>query len=380
MGRFVNPQGTEFEKVLQCGLFVDKTELIAYVNAVMNSPWRFVCVTRPHGFGKTAAAEMLTAFYSKGADSRAVFEKLKAARTPGDRFFLKAPPFDQYLNRCNVIRWSMADFAAGGDIEKTMARLQSVLVSELQCEFPRAPATSASTLAEVICAVTAATGERFYLIIDEWDWLFRKAPDDEPLQKQWLDFLRGLFKGTRTAGCLCGAFLTGILPLKKGGTSSSLADFTESTMVNPGELAAQLGFTTDEVRNVCRASGADFSAMQRWFGGSLRDGAKSVFNPRAVLQAAVSRQFEGLVDAAEIGELLGRCRNLAGFKESVAALLDGGRCRIDAGSFVNDLVTLHARDQALTLLVHWGILTYDVETSEVCLPNEAARAALAGDL
>ena len=195
---------------------------------------------------------MLAAYYSKGADFRAVFEKMKVARTPKDKFFLETPPFERYLNRCNVIYWDMTDFVTGGDINETVSRIQKDLVAELKHEFPQVRANDARTLQEMICAVTVATGERFYIIIDEWDMLFREARDNEPLQKKYIDFLRGLFKGTRTAGCLCGAYMTGILPIKKYGTSSALTDFNEFSMLNPGELAEYVGFTSDEVKQLCR--------------------------------------------------------------------------------------------------------------------------------
>ena len=165
---------------------------------------------------------------------------------------METPPFERYLNRCNVIYWDMTDFVTGGDINETVSRIQKDLVAELKHEFPQVRANDARTLQEMICAVTVATGERFYIIIDEWDMLFREARDNEPLQKKYIDFLRGLFKGTRTAGCLCGAYMTGILPIKKYGTSSALTDFNEFSMLNPGELAEYVGFTSDEVKQLCR--------------------------------------------------------------------------------------------------------------------------------
>ncbi len=74
MGRYINPPSTGFEYVIGDGHYVDKTELLAYTNAVMNTSRRFVCFTRPRRFGKTFAAQMISAFYSKGAKSRHLFQ------------------------------------------------------------------------------------------------------------------------------------------------------------------------------------------------------------------------------------------------------------------------------------------------------------------
>lgn len=49
----------------------------------------------------------------------------------------------------------------------------------------------------MIRTVYEATGERFYIIIDEWDALFREAKNDISIQKKYIDFLRELFKEKR---------------------------------------------------------------------------------------------------------------------------------------------------------------------------------------
>lgn len=46
--------------------------------------------------------------------------------------------------------------------------------------------------------VTEATGEKFIMLIDEWDALFREAKDDTQLQKEYIAFLRSLFKSCLT--------------------------------------------------------------------------------------------------------------------------------------------------------------------------------------
>lgn len=185
MGRYINPPSTGFEYVIGGGHYVDKTELLAYTNAVMNTSRRFVCFTRPRRFGKTFAAQMISAFYSKGAKSRHLFEQLKIAQTSETKFTATPIPYDKYLNQCNVIYWDMTHFVMNGP-ETAIDLLQKKLVAELKREFPEVAASEVASLADMLCAINDTTGETFYVIIDEWDMLFREARNDALTQKSTL--------------------------------------------------------------------------------------------------------------------------------------------------------------------------------------------------
>ena len=374
MGRYINPPSVGFELVLGGGFYVDKTEMLAYTNAVMNTSRRFVCFTRPRRFGKTFAAQMLSAFYSKGAQSRHIFEKMKVAHVPENKFPLKLPLYDKYLNRCNVLFWDMTHFVVNG-ADKALDLLQTRLLTELKCEFSEIDASGINTLADMICAVNDATGETFYVIIDEWDLLFREAKNDVSIQKKYINFLRDLFKNAQVAQCLCGGYMTGILPIKKYGTSSALTDFTEFSMVNPRELAEYVGFTTEEVQAICEKRGVDFAQMQRWYDGYQFKEVGHVYNPNSVLEASLSKDFVCYWNQTETFELLRLYLdlNVEGLKDCVVAMLGGQRCRVDVGSFPNDLVSVDTRDKVLTLLIHLGYLAYDADKSEVYIPNEEIR-------
>ena len=89
-------------------------------------------------------------------------------------------------------------------------------------------------LPEALLQISAVTGRKFFIIIDEWDALFREAQTDQRLQEEYIQLLRGLFKGIQVSRFLSGAYMTGILPIKKYGTQSALTDFYEYTMLEPG--------------------------------------------------------------------------------------------------------------------------------------------------
>ena len=70
MGIYLNPENVDFQKSLNSEIYIDKTELIAYTNKKLNTEQGYICVSRPRRFGKSMAANMLTAYYSRGCDSR----------------------------------------------------------------------------------------------------------------------------------------------------------------------------------------------------------------------------------------------------------------------------------------------------------------------
>ncbi len=55
-------------------------------------------------------------------------------------------------------------------------------------------------------------------------------------------------------------------------------------------------------------------------------------------------------------------------------MLGGIGCKIDTGTFQNDMTSFTSRDDVLALLVHLGYLAYREETEEVFIPNEEVRA------
>ena len=82
MGYYVNPSAESFAAIVRSGIYVDKSGLIAYMNKVVQTDRMLVCSSRPRRFGKSFAAKMLAAYYSRGADARDIFQNLKIAKEP----------------------------------------------------------------------------------------------------------------------------------------------------------------------------------------------------------------------------------------------------------------------------------------------------------
>lgn len=109
MGRFVNPDNSAFQVALNSKIYVDKTGLIEYTNSVLNTTEAYICNSRPRRFGKSYAANMLAAYYSKGANSERMFSGFKIG---------KSEDFKTHLNQYDVIhidiQWFLANCAFTG--------------------------------------------------------------------------------------------------------------------------------------------------------------------------------------------------------------------------------------------------------------------------
>ena len=115
---------------------------------------------------------------------------------------------------------------------KVVGYIQEQVIAELRNEYSECVQEDDISLPSVLAKINVKTKEQFIIIIDEWDCLFREDKNNENLQKEYINLLRGLFKGTPLGAFLKLAYITGILPIKKYGTQSALNNFREHTMVS----------------------------------------------------------------------------------------------------------------------------------------------------
>ncbi|MCD8130786.1 MAG: ATP-binding protein [Lachnospiraceae bacterium] len=364
MGIYLNPGNKGFKGILN-GTYVDKTGLIDYVNSTINtSPDRLTCFSRPRRFGKSFAAKMLCAYYDKSCDSRALFEGLEISRKES---------FEKYLNQFDVIYLDITRFiSTAEDIKNVVRDIQKKVIEELRQAYPDCVKEGETVLADALAAVSQRTDNEFVVIIDEWDALFREAKNDSGLQKEYVQLLRGLFKGgTVTDETIAAAYITGILPIKRYGTESALTDFQEFTMTKPDILASYVGFTEDEVCRLCEERNISFEKMKRWYDGYSFETIASVYSPNSVMSAIRRRSFRSYWTTSETYESLKDyiSMNFDGLKDAIVAALAGQRIGIETLSFQNDLTSFKSRDDVLTLLIHLGYFAYDEPRNQAYIPN-----------
>ena len=360
MGIYLNPENVDFQKSLNSEIYIDKTELIAYTNKKLNTEQGYICVSRPRRFGKSMAANMLTAYYSRGCDSRGLFQGLKIATHPD---------FEKHLNQYNVIHLNMRDYLTESENMKQLIQfVEDDLLDELQQEFSDLRMPRRKTLVKVLEQAFAQYKIPFVFIIDEWDCIFRVHKSDAASQKDYLDFLRNLLKDKSYIAL---AYMTGILPIKKYGEHSAINVFYEYSMTDASPIEEFTGFTEQEVRQLCEQYNMPFSETKKWYDGYCVDGV-SIYNPKSVVEAMLRGKFSNYWTQTETYEALKIYiqSNEFGVQDVILKLLAGEKEKIDTTTFSNDMVTFATKDDVLTLLVHLGYLTYNAETKEIWIPND----------
>lgn len=364
MGKYLNVGNSGFEAVIK-GQYVDKTGMISYINSTLGTKDKLTCMSRPRRFGKSFAAQMLLAYYDKSCDSEYLFKGLEISADSS---------FKKYLNKYMVIYLDIILFISrASDIRHVIRNINDEVMEELRNTFK--DVEKGTNLIETLVHVAETTGEKFIMIIDEWDALFREAKNDSELQREYIVFLRRLFKSSWTDIVFDGAYLTGILPIKKYGTQSAMTDFREYTMLAPKKLAEYVGFTETEVRELCEQSGMEFEEMKKWYDGYSFSRIKSVYNPNSVMEAIKSEEFGSYWTQTETYAALQFYIDLDedGLKQAIMQMIGGASVKIDFGSFQNDMTTIKSRDDVLTLLVHMGYLAYNSSSESVHIPNEEVR-------
>lgn len=360
MGIYLNPDNEKFLMDTKSVVYVDKSELLCYTNKVVGTQQRFVCVSRPRRFGKSMAANMLTAYYSRGCDSKEIFDKFKIAQDKD---------YEKYLNQYNTIFLNMQEFLSrSNSVEEMLEHIKKSILWDLLGEYPDVRYFDENNLMRSMQDVYQSTKCAFVLLIDEWDCIFREYREDKDAQGKYLDFLRDLLKDKAYIHL---AYMTGILPIKKYGTHSALNMFDEFSMLDPGPLAEFVGFTESEVRELCAEYQIDMEELKNWYDGYSFEEVGSVYNPRSVVSCIRFGKFGTYWNQTETFEALRVYidMNFDGLRDDVLRMMAGERIPIETGSFSNDMTTLHSKDDVLTLLVHLGYLGYDFEERCVFVPN-----------
>ncbi len=367
MGIYLNPGNEGFCSALNSQIYVDKTQLLAYTNSVLDSEQRYLCVSRPRRFGKSITAEMLVAYYDKSCDSSALFSQYKIASDEH---------FREHLNQYDVIHVDVNSFRNNGNRgESLVSAIHSSVIAELRECYPEFVPEHTETLQAALAGINKAKGFRFVIIIDEWDAIFRESREDDSAQAEYIDFLRGLFKDAPSKKYIKLAYLTGILPIKKYGTESALNNFDEFTMLEADVLAEYVGFTESEVRGLYEKYDMDFEQARQWYDGYVTGKGTHIYNPKSVVDSIRRKRIGNYWTNTETYEALKKyiSMNFDGLRDAIAQMLAGASCKVNPAKFQNDMTSFKSCDDILTLLVHLGYLTYDTDWQEVHIPNEEVK-------
>ncbi len=321
MGRFLNRDNQRYAKFSTTKYFVDKTGMI---NRLLekDDDEKFLCCSRPRRFGKSITAHMLVAYFSRGADSRSLFEPLRCVK---DAVFL------ENLNKYDTIFMDIqAQFVQAADNDMNPGQyIRRNILGELQKEYPDLVNDSMS-VSTALSVVHAATGSEFVIIFDEWDYPIRELAGNSRERLDYIEFLRMMFKNAEAQDYVRMAYLTGILPMVRAKGQSAVNNFDEYTMIDARDLGGDIGFVEAEVRELCERYGVSVDEMKRWYDGYDLGGVE-VYNPLSVVRAVESGRFRQYWTETgtyeDIRSLIEH--DFDGLKEAVIQMLSGNRIPVN---------------------------------------------------
>lgn len=380
MGIYIN-KGNEGFRLALNGEYVDKTGMIEVINKTLNTERRYTCVTRSRRFGKSMALDMLCAYYDKSCDSRELFEGLSISEVRRDeenKVIDKG--YEKHLNKYPVINLDVTDFITryNHDVE-IVKRIQRNIMNELLEVYPEVQEKADDDLMELLTRIQQHTGEKFIMLIDEWDAICREFSDNPAVMDEYVKLLRRLFKGGKSKDVFAGAYLTGILPIKKYKTESALNNIREYSVVKSGALARYFGFTPKEVEHLAESSDVSMDELKAWYDGYSIGDEPSIYNPYSVMEAIANGECDSFWTSTGAYDSVATYieMNYEGLKDDIIYMLAGGRCSVDTTGFSNDMHDVRSKDDVFTVLIHLGYLAYDKREEECFIPNKEVRKEMA---
>lgn len=377
MGTYLNPGNNGFQRIVK-GEYIDKTGLIGLINSTIGTTKNLICISRPRRFGKSYAAQMLCAYYDKTCDSHSLFDPYVIASDPS---------YEEHIQKYDVIYIDVAGLIGETSVDKVVEFIKESVIHEIKDQYPGIK--DENGFISQLVALVEHTNNKIIMIIDEWDAPIRESGGQLSVQKEYLEFLRSLFKNSGTTSKIfAAAYMTGILPIKKDGSQSAISDFREYSMLEPLMFAEYVGFTEDEVRQECIKNNRDYTKMKNWYDGYTVGNYQTIYNPYSVMHALETGKYISYWKQTTAADTLMTYidMDMDGLQADIVRLIAGESIVVDTGSFQNDVETFTCKDDVLTLLIHLGYLTYDVvsdpsysgTTDELTglakIPNEEVRS------
>ena len=145
-------------------------------------------------------------------------------------------------------------------------------------------------------------------------------------------------------------------------------------MLDAGVLAPYVGFTEEEVKELCEKYNRDFRGVERWYDGYLLSDLH-IYNPRAVISVMDRGNFQSYWSQTGTFESIRPYIDMDfdGLKTSIIEMISGASIEVDTSFFQNDMVSFIDKEDVLTLLIHLGYLAYDQKKKTAYIPNKEIR-------
>lgn len=371
-----------FQEDCSMTYYIDKTEMLDEIvrileqkgNAVekdgafRGKKMKYLCVTRPRRFGKTMAANMIGAFFCKGADSSEEFASLKVSAYGW---------YQKHLNQHNVIHIMFNELPRNCcSYEQYIARIEEGLLTDLWKAYPDGGIKETDAVWDALTKVFEyGNGDKFIFVLDEWDYIYHQKFVTEEEKDDFTKFLSNLLKDKAYVEM---AYMTGILPIAKYSSGSELNMFCEYTMVNEEKYNEYFGFTGEEVdelyeryqaqetgkRNITRED------LRLWYDGYHTKGGRRMYNPRSVVLALSNNNLGNYwTNSGPYDELFYYIgANVDEMKEDVGLMIADIPVPARVQEYAATSMELKTRDEIFSAMVVYGFLNY--EDGYVSIPNK----------
>ncbi|MCC8028307.1 MAG: AAA family ATPase [Lachnospiraceae bacterium] len=348
--------------------FVDKTDMLKDLILLAEQGNSHICITRPRRFGKSVMAAMVAAFFGKGFDSSGVFDLLKIA---GDE------KYRTHLNQHHVVYINFSDAAnLSENYEDFISRIERPLSKDLRRSFPDVDFWDGASPIEDLGMIHEEIGESFILVFDEWDCIFRKPYISDDNRRSFINFLAAL---TKDKGYVSLSYMTGVLPIAKYSSGSTINHFDEYTMVTDDKYNRYFGFTDAEVDELYHQYEKIVNAGERtvsredlklWYDGYHTPSLGKVYNPRSVVFALERNRIRSYWTStgpySEIATYI--VNDVDEIKKDVALMTAGEEVDANINVYASTSMHLRTRNEILSAMVVYGFLDY--KDGKVRIPNK----------
>lgn len=368
MGYYLNNAEvyTMYKEVADDLYFVDKTAMLNELIPLIDTPQKYVCITRPRRFGKTVMANLIGAFFSKGCDASTVFDHLNIA---------KYDSYRKHLNQYNVI---YIDFSEMDDECKSYAsyisNIKALLREDLHSAYHDVSFRKNGSISEDLKRIYTATRERFVFVLDEWDAIFHMPFIKEKDKLAYLNFLKNMLKGKVYVSF---AYMTGILPIAKYSSGSEINMFLEYTMATKKKYSEYFGFLDEEVdllydRYLKQVSVYNVSreGLREWYDGYQTPGGKRMYNPRSVVCALKDNQLSNYwTSSGPYDEIFYYIRkNVEDVQDGLALMVSGESIMAMVEEYAATSMNLSTKNEIYSAMLVYGFLSY--ENGRIRIPNK----------
>ncbi|MCD7885908.1 MAG: ATP-binding protein [Lachnospiraceae bacterium] len=382
-----------YKSEVESPYFVDKTLLLRELFPLVKAGNKHVCITRPRRFGKSVMAAMIGAFFGQVTDSSSIFETLKIAKNPDEghtKSFLAdkekivisntAPnsakyDYRDFMNCYHVIYINFLRAANdSANYRQFITTTKQILQEDLRRAFTDVCFRKGGTVIEDLQIIFEQTGTQFILVLDEWDCIFHKDYTTDEDRRSFISWLAAL---TKDVAYLRLTYMTGVLPIAKYSSGSTINNFQEYTMATDDIFSEYFGFTEAEVddlyerykairpnRNISRED------LRLWYDGYHTPSSERMYNPRSVVEALTRNQIRSYWSATgsynEIATYIEN--NLSDIRKDVALMVAGESVSANVEEYAATSMKLETRDELLSAMVVYGFLNY--ENGKVRIANK----------